>query len=281
MFFTLSSRRVGADVVNRVRLTFALVLIAGWHWVVTGEFFPFETEPWRWGILAISSIAGLAIGDGALFLSFLYIGPRLAMLLMTTVPVMSAFFAWILFGETIGLRESIGIAITLAGVGWVILERPGNVHSGQYPRERFVAGILLALVGALGQTANLVVTKFALVDGYSALSATEVRILVSMLLLWGWAGARGQWASSLAKLHDRTAMLLILGGAIAGPFLGIWFSYIAIQHTRVGIASTIMATPPLLLIPLSAIFLGEKTSVRGWMGTIVALAGVALLVARN
>ncbi len=181
--------------------------------------------------------------------------------------------------ETIGPREMLGIAITLAGVAWVILERPGGAHAGQYPRERFLAGLLLALVGALGQTANLVVTKYALVDGYSALSATEVRILVSMLLLWGWAGARGQWSSSLSKLRDRTAMLLILGGAIAGPFLGIWFSYIAIQNTRVGIASTIMALPPLLLIPLSAIFLGERTSVRGWFGTMLALLGVGLLVA--
>ena len=137
---------------------------------------------------------------------------------------------------------------------------------------------MLALVGALGQTANLVVTKFALTDGYSALSATEVRILIALVMLCLLASFQGELGRSVRKLSNKRAFLFVTAGAIAGPFLGIWFSYIAIQHTRIGIASTIMATPPLILIPLSAIFLGEKTSLRGWVGTLVAFAGVGVLL---
>ena len=83
---------------------------------------------------------------------------------------------------------------------------------------------------------------------------------------------------SIHQMRNRLAALFVVAGAIAGPFLGIWFSYIAIQNTRVGIAATIMATPPLLLIPLSALCFGEKTSLRGWIGTLFALLGIVLLL---
>ena len=279
LFFTVASRLIGVGAVNRTRLALALVFITGVHWLTTGSVFPFETEPWRWGILAVSSVAGLAIGDGALFLAFVYIGPRLTLLVMTIVPVFSTLFAWIWFNEILVSREILGMFITIGGIGWVVTERRNpDSEENPYPPEKYGIGIVLALVGALGQTANLVVTKFALTDGYSALSATEVRILIALVMLCLLASFQGELGRSVQKLSNKKAFSFVIAGAIAGPFLGIWFSYIAIQHTRIGIASTIMATPPLILIPLSAIFFGEKTSLRGWVGTLVAFAGVGVLL---
>ena len=279
LFFTVASRLIGVGAVNRTRLALALLFIALVHWMSTGSVFPFETEPWRWGVLTVSSVAGLAIGDGALFLAFVYIGPRLTLLVMTIVPVFSTLFAWLWFDEILVSREILGMLITIGGIGWVVTEkRNPDPSENPYPPEKYGIGIVLALVGALGQTANLVVTKFALTDGYSALSATEVRILVALVMLCLLAIFQGELIHSVRKLSNKRAFIFVTAGAIAGPFLGIWFSYIAIQHTRIGIASTIMATPPLILIPLSAIFFGERTSMRGWVGTLIAFAGVGVLL---
>ncbi len=66
-------------------------------------------------------------------------------------------------------------------------------------------------------------------------------------------------------------------GAVVGPFLGIWLSLVAVQNTRLGIASTLMALPPVLLIPLEFAAFRQRVSRRGIAGTVVALGGVALL----
>ncbi len=289
ILFTLGSRRIGAAVVNLTRLAFAFCFVSGFHLYSTGSIYPFQTEPWRFGVLALSSFLGLVIGDGALFYAFLRIGPQLAMLVMTLVPVISASFAWFCFGETILPIEFVGIAITVGAIGWVVSEpreaykayRSSKGDSSQTDLgDGKLVGVGLAIVGALGQTANLIVTKYALVDGYSELSATEVRVFVSVVILAGWATVRGNLFRTLAKLTDVRAVLCTALGAFVGPFLGIWFSYIAIQNTRIGIAATIMATPPLLLIPLSAMFLHERITIRGFMGTVLAIVGVGILFAR-
>jgi drug/metabolite transporter (DMT)-like permease len=297
LLFTLGSKRIGVTVVNMTRLVFALGFISVFHWYRFGSVLPWETESWRWGVLAVSSVLGLVIGDGALFFAFLRIGPQLSMLVMTLVPVISACFAWFCFGERILPVEYLGIAITVAAIGWVVSEKrnsanniatasTGDALSGdvadqaeldQQANQDFWLGIALAFVGALGQTANLVLTKYALVGGYSELSATLCRVLVAVVWLLAWTVMSGELISTFAKYKDGRALLYVAAGAFVGPFLGIWLSYIAIQKTRIGVAATIMATPPLLLLPLSAMFLHHRVTVRAVVGTVLAIVGVSLL----
>ena len=281
LLFTLAGRRIGPGTVNISRLAIGLVLIALIHLVSQGTFFPLETEMWRWGILALSAFLGLVIGDGALFFAFVMIGPRLAMLIMTLVPVFSALFAWICFGETIALIELLGMVVTIGAIAWVVSEdRSGGSRASKDsdPDRNFALGIVLTLVGVLGQTANLVVTKYALVDGYSELSATEIRIVVSLVILWLFVWMRGQLPAMLQKIRqDRVALFQTSVGALFGPVLGIWLSYVAIVYTRIGIAATIMALPPLLLIPLSARFLKDRVTRRSVLGTMIAIGGVGLI----
>ena len=280
----MGSKRIGASVVNMTRLLFALAFISVFHYYRFGSVLPWGTESWRWGVLAVSSILGLVIGDGALFFAFMRIGPRLSMLVMTLVPIIGAMFAWLCFGETILPIEFAGVAITVLAIGWVVSEKrqtrttamESDQHQHDDPRY-FWIGVGLAFVGVLGQTANLVLTKYALVDDYSELSATLARVLVAVVWLVIWTVMNGSLVETVKKYKDVRALCYVAAGAFVGPFLGIWLSYIAIQKTRIGVAATIMATPPLLLLPLSAFFLKEHVSARAITGTVLAIVGVALL----
>jgi len=69
----------------------------------------------------------------------------------------------------------------------------------------------------------------------------------------------------------------MIAGSIAGPFLGIWLSLMAVQLAPVGVAATLMALPPVILIPLGYFLYGERVGPRGIVGTIVAFCGVALI----
>ncbi len=275
VFFSFSGRIIGSDVVNRSRLLFALLFLTTTHKFLEGSFFPYDIELFRWGWFTISSILGLVLGDSFLFQAFVLIGPRLSTLLMSTVPIFSTIFAWFFFGETVSSLELTGILMTVVGVGWVVTEKQGGRTVVE--NKNYKQGLLFALAGALGQVLNLITARFGLAGDYPAISATIIRIFVAIIILWLFALVRGQIKHTLNRWRHRQAFLALMGGTIVGPFLGIWFSLIAIQLTRLGIASTLMALPPVLMIPIEYLVYKKSVSLRGITGTVVAFVGVSLL----
>lgn len=275
ILMSYSGRRVGADVVNRSRLLFAFGLLAVAHWALEGSLFPTGVEPFRWGWLGLSSLLGLVLGDAFLFRAYVLIGPRLAMLLMAMVPIFGAVFGWWLFGEAVTRLELTGIVLAVAGVGWVVTE--GQSDPRLADRRVYRRGLLFGLLGALGQVANLVTARYALVDDFPAISATLIRIAIGAVIVWALAALHGQAGETIRQWRDRQALRAMVAASFAGPFLGIWLSLIAVQNARLGIASTLMALPPILLIPLEYALFRQRVSPRGLVGTMVALGGVALL----
>jgi drug/metabolite transporter (DMT)-like permease len=65
-------------------------------------------------------------------------------------------------------------------------------------------------------------------------------------------------------------------GAFFGPFLGVSMSLLAVQHTRAGIASTIMAIVPILIIPPAVLIFKEKVTLKEFIGAVIAVGGVAI-----
>jgi drug/metabolite transporter (DMT)-like permease len=277
IFFSFSGRRIGSDVVNRSRLLFASGFLFLTHWFLEGVIFPSHVESFRWGWLAASSILGLVLGDAFLFQAYVIIGPRLSMLMMSTVPIISTLFGWLLFGEVVSSLELVGVGLAVGGVAWVVTE--GQENASATDRQNYHKGLLFALLGALGQVANLVTARYALVDGFPAISATLIRILIAATILWSLAAIRGQIRYTFCQWRDKLAFRALVAGSTVGPFLGIWLSLIAVQNARLGIASTLMALPPVLLIPLEYLVYHRRVSRRSMTGTLVAMVGVALLFA--
>ena len=278
IFFTLSGRQVGSPIVNRTRLALALVIVSGAHWLAQGQPWPFDAEPSRWGWMALSGLVGFVLGDAALFQAFVLIGPRLSMLLMALSPVIGAVLAWLLLGETLSGWEGLGIALALAGVAWVVTDRRnGNDTPGRTPRT-YALGVLFGLGGALGQALGLILSKQGLEGDFSALSGNVIRLIAATITLWGFTALNRQAIHTVHVLRAHPgAVRFIVGGAIAGPFLGVWLSLIAVQNAPVGVASTLMSLPPILLIPLAWLIFKERITQRAVAGTALALAGVAVL----
>lgn len=276
VFFSYSGRLIGSDVVNRSRLIFALLFLSITHLIVEGTLFPWDVEPYRWFWFAVSAILGLVLGDTFLFKAYVMIGPRLSMLLMATVPIYSTIFGWLLFDELVTQVEMLGIVLAVGGIGWVVTEKRAGktmVENKQYRR-----GILFGLAGALGQVTNLVTARYGLVNDYSPISAAIIRILIGLVILWAVAALRRQIRHTFRMWRNRKAFRAMIAGSFSGPFLGIWFSMIAIQFSRLGIAATLMALPPILLIPIEVVVYKRKVSLRSVLGTVVAITGVAIIV---
>ena len=278
ILFTFSGRQVGSTVVNRTRLLLALAIVSGAHWVAQGQLLPVRADLSRWGWMGLSGLIGFVIGDGCLFQAFVMIGPRLAMLLMALNPVMGAVLAWALLHETLSAYEILGIALTIGGVAWVVTDRKNGNALPDAARRSYVIGILFGLGGALGQAGGLVVSKQGLHGDFSALSGNVMRLVAATITIWLFTLARGQARRNFEALHEHPgALRFIAGGALVGPFLGVWLSLVAVQHAPVGIASTLTSLMPIFLLPLGRIIFKERITGRAVAGTILAIAGIGVL----
>jgi len=279
ILFTIGGRRVGAMIVNRVRLAFAVLLVGAMHWLLFGRPFPVEAELYRYGWLGLSALIGLVLGDGLLFQCYLLVGPRIGVLLLSLSPIFSTALAWVFLGERLTLVELAAMAVALGGVTWVVLER-GRRQANQAGSGRdYALGVAFGLGAALCQAANLVIAKQGLAGGFPALSGTMIRMSVAAAAMWGWAAIVGEAGRTIRKVRaDGQAVRALLGGAFAGPFLGVWLSMIAIQSARIGIASTLMAMTPVLSLPLVRVVFKEHVTPRAVVGTLVAMGGVAAMI---
>lgn len=272
--FEFASKRVGSLAVNMIRLTAAFLLLAIFTFFSRGMLLPLDASPHAWFWLALSGLVGLVLGDYFLFKAYTLISSRIAMLIMTTVPPMTALIGWLLLGEKMSLLHFFGMFLTLGGIFLAIFSMPenGNRIRLNYP----VKGIIFALIGAAGQAGGLVLSKYGMAE-YDAFAASHIRIIAGMV---GYALI----ILILRKSHlvtnalkDGKGMRAIGLGSFFGPFLGISFSLLAVKYTETGIAATIMAIVPILIIPPSVILFKEKFTWLEIIGAIISVAGVVLM----
>jgi len=201
------------------------------------------------------------------------------MLVMSTAPAIAAILAYVILGETISFIGILGICITIAGIAFVVLDRGKD---GTAAVHVTTSGLLFAFLGAMGQGSGLVFAKMAFAEGeINGFVATMLRIYASMITLFPFALATGRFMDPIRLFRsNRAGFFYTVIGSIFGPFLGITFSLLAIQHTDVGIAATIMATVPILMLPLVYFIYREKLTWRAVLGAFVAVGGVAVLFLR-
>jgi drug/metabolite transporter (DMT)-like permease len=275
--FESASKRIGSLNVNLLRLLIAIVFLGVYSWITRGMFFPTDASLHNWGWLALSGIIGFVIGDLALFQSFVLIGARVSMLIMSLVPPITALISWFFLGERLSLLNFFGMVLILSGIALVILgreEQKGESKSW-FSVGYSLKGLFFAFLGALGQAVGLVMSKYGMQD-YDAFAASQIRVLVGAAGFVALFFFLGHWKTVAVAVSDRKAMGILLVGAFFGPFLGVSFSLLAVQMTAAGIASTLMSITPVLIIPPAVLIFKEKLLVKEVIGAILAVAGIAV-----
>jgi len=279
IFFSSAGYVVGSKVVNRTRLLFAVSFLIITHTIIVGSPIPLHVEGYRWLWLGLSAIFGLVLGDAMLFQAYVLIGPRLSMLVMASVPAISAIFAWLFLKETLGIYQIFGILLTSAGIMMVVLDR--NTHQRSLipgKNKNQILGLVLSLGGAFGQAIGMIFAKKGLDGDFSALTGVLIRMLVAAAAIWLITLITKEITLNFKLLKQNPkSVLSIFGGAFVGPFLGVWLSLIAVQTTKVGITSTLIALTPIFHLPIAHFYLHEKINIRAILGTVIAMAGVAII----
>ena len=276
VFNTNAGRQVGSVVVNRMRLVFAVGWLLLAHLILRIPL-PWQAGAERWFWLSASGIVGLAIGDAFLFQAFVWIGPRISMMLMALAPIISGILAWLFLGEVLSVSQWAGLLLALLGVSWVILDRRGEQTRVTANPQHYRAGILFGLGGAVGQAVGVILAKRGPRWRFSGalwklnshdcchdchLDAHPVHTPDPLYL------------NQVAK-HPR-ATWYIWFASLLGPFLGVTLSLYALQHTAVAIASVLASLSPVVLLPVSHFVYKEKFGWGAVIGTLMVMGGVAL-----
>jgi drug/metabolite transporter (DMT)-like permease len=196
---------------------------------------------------------------------------------MALSPAMSTFLAFIFLDERITIFGFVGIFITIFGIALVVLERDTN---SKYKITSL--GIIYGLLGAFGQAAGLLFAKFAFNEGHiTGFVATFIRVFSSVIIFLPIMFLLKKYKNPYKVFtKDKSAFGVTLLGTILGPFLGITFSLIAVENTKVGIAATLMSTMPIIMLPMVKYVYKEKLSWRSIAGAVIAVLGVALIFLR-
>ena len=307
--FETAAKRIGSVPVNTIRMVMAaliLILINALRGL----------PPWPAGITAAdftwliaSGFVGFFIGDLLLFRSYLIIGSRMAMLIMSLSPPVSALLDRLVFGTLLTPWDAAGMILTMIGVvlalsgrtpgkppGRPPSENPGpppEKHPEEKPGENpadgetrefpvretrpVPAGVLLAFGGALGQSGGMILAKLGM-RGIDAMSATFIRTLGGIAGFLALVLLTGAAARIRAGLRNTPAMLRISIGALAGPVLGVSAVLAAMNHSPAGVVSAIIAVIPVVIILPSIHLLKDKVRIREVLGAAVAVTGVIVLI---
>ncbi len=276
--FTHVGRKVGALQVNIDRMSLASIMLL---LIVFVFKINLDLSFNQFANLIISSILGLVLGDSFLFKSFQLIGARLGIIMMALVPVLSTIMAFFFLNEIISFVGLIGMLITITGIIIVVLEKKQRDENNlSISIDRI--GILYGLLGALGQASGLIFAKFAFQAGeLNGFGASFIRLFSASLIILPLAIIFRRYKNPYRLYKENISSIkIMLIGTVFGPVLGITLSLVAIEYAKVGIASTLMATMPIIMLPISKFYFKEELGWKAILGAVIAVAGAAIIFLR-
>lgn len=286
-FAAKASRRVGAMVTNVLRLVLAAVFLGIILWVTIGHPYPVYADKNTWIWLGLSALVGYVFGDYCLFNCYLYIGPRFGQLLMTLAPPMAAVAGWIMLGETLGWKAILAMGVTLLGIAISILSRDGGHH---FKLDLPLKGVLLGIGAGIGQGVGLVLSKIgmqyyeaaipagapSMMEGMLPFASTMMRAIVGGIGFFAILLLQKDFGKLKSAVKDPVAMRYASIITLFGPVLGVSLSLMAVRYANAGIASTLMALTPVIIIFPEVLIEKKRIRFKEIVGLAVTIAGVAL-----
>ncbi|NLI36690.1 MAG: DMT family transporter [Bacteroidales bacterium] len=286
VFAEVASKRLTPIILNVVRMILSLLMLAVTMYCFTGHLWPHYADGGTWMWLLLSGVVGYIFGDTCLFNAYVVIGSRFGQLFMTLAPPTAAILGFFFLGENMSIQSLLGMLVTLFGIGLSIMNR------GEHHRLSFklpLKGILYGIGAGIGQGGGLVLSKIGL-NHYRAVipstatgcinalpfSATFIRAIAGLIGFAIILRFRKEYQLVPSAMRDKKGMWNALGMTFFGPFFGVSLSLMAVQYTSTGIASTIMAlTPIIILLPAKFIF-KQQVTMKEALGALISVVGVSL-----
>lgn len=284
---TRSVQASGVVRANLGRLVVAACLL-GLYAHTIGHGFASASTGW----FLLSGVIGMGLGDLGVYAALPMLGSRLTVLMTQCLAAPIAVLGeWLWLDTRLSLQQLFFGTLILVGVAVAIMPSKASP-----PRVKIrPMGFLFGLLAAAGQGFGALISRKG-VDAATAaneavnnatfgLNAAYHRIVAGLIFTICWFLTlsllrrlpRHQPAISLAPVMRRHALNLMLANGIVGPVIGVGCYQWALATSPSGLVLPIVATTPLIAIPLTYWLEGERPSKRSIIGGIMAVgAAVAL-----
>lgn len=274
-----SAAQIGPIHANFARLLVAALFLALWAATLGSGW---NSGVFHWFFL--SGCLGFGVGDIALFLAITRLGPRLSLMLTQCLAApFAVLIEWTWLGTRLSPAQLLSGMVILAGVALAL----SGKQTFPSAAGSFRWGLLFGVLSALGQGAGAVISRFAFLQaetfgewvdpGSSAFQRILGGLLVAGLFFWiarSFFPPRDPMRKPVSPL---LAWKWILLNAAAGPALGVACYQWALKTIPSGIVLPLVATAPIVVIPLAWLFDRDKPSFLSILGGCLAVAGVILL----
>lgn len=277
-----SVRELGSIRANLGRLIIAFVLLGAYAHAFGLGMGEAGRDAFLW-----SGVIGMGLGDLALFAALPRLGARLTVLICQCVAVPIAMLTeWLWLDTRLSFGQIAWATVIIAGVTIAFMPSKRSPPRVQVTK----LGVLLGLGAAAGQGFGAVISRRAYeitteagmsINGITAAYQRISGGLVITAAYFIFVRLRERRTQATAPRNPSSFFGrgggYMFGNAMLGPILGVSCYQWALATTPSGIVLPIVATTPLLIIPLTYWFEGDRPSRRSLVGGIVAVGGVVAL----
>lgn len=186
---------------------------------------------------------------------------------MTFSPIAVSILSFFILGEKIEEFKVLGMLLTIIGIAIVILKKKND-------KEFSKVGFIYALLAMLGESLGIVFTRLGSID-YDSFATIQVRTIPAILAFIVYISLKKEWSNIKEGILNKKGMIYIVLGTIVAT-LGVTALVEAMKYANVGIVSTLAATSPILIIPISIIFFKEKVSILEGIGALISFVGITI-----
>ena len=274
ILFKRSGEQLPPFELNLVKNLLATVLLAVTVWLLAGAQLP-HLGPVDIGLTVASGVLGIAVGDTLYFRALNLLGASRMGVAQTLYSPCVILLSVMFLGERLYWWQVGGVALVLGGI--LLVSYVGKGIS--IARSTLVLGFTLAAASVFMMALGIVLAKPLLVQ-HDFLWIVFLRTatgLLGMLLLVAW---RRQWRSLWQTYRGVRRWPVIVAGAVCGTYLAMIFWLAGYKYTDMSVAAVLNELAAVFILVLAVIFLREKIGRRQILGTLLAVLGVALVVAR-
>ncbi|MBX3611058.1 MAG: DMT family transporter [Hydrogenophaga sp.] len=276
LFSAPAAQRLGAVAFSRWRMLFASLLL--WALAIWGGGWR-SLDASAFGLLAVSGVIGIFVGDTALFACMNRLGPRRSGVLFATHALFSLLLAWLFLSESLWGWALVGAGMLVSGVMLAILRgrRNDEDHAWEQTRGRLAVGVSLGLLAALCQSVATLMLKPLMASGIDAVAGSAMRMSTAFgahALLWltGWSQARARLAMRWREAGQ------VFGSAAIAMALGMTLILQAMKLGQAGVVAILSSVTPIVVLPLLWLVYRRRPAWGAWVGATLAVVGTALIL---
>ena len=223
-------------------------------------------------LLAASGIIGIAVSDTFFHRGLNITGAGINAVVDTLYSPLTALAAFLMLGETLEPLQLLGMAMVIGGV---LLSSRAEPPEG-VSAARLLAGIGWGVAAMVTLAVGIVLAKPVL-EEHSLLWASTIRQAAAFLAMAPAAMLSRRRREIWSVFRPGRTWRVLLPGTLLGSVIALLLWLAGMKYINAGSAAVLNQTSTIFILVLSAIFLGERLTLRRWAAALLAFAGIVLV----